>query len=38
MNYNIAAYADKAEAHRAYPEAPVMTLDDLLAAPAKDQS
>jgi len=38
MNYNIAAYADNAEAHRAYPEAPVMTLDDLLATPAKEQS
>jgi len=38
MNYNIAAYADKAEAHRVYPEAPVMTLDDLLAALAREQS
>jgi copper chaperone NosL len=38
MNYNIAAYADNAEAHRAYPKAPVMTLDDLLAAMAKEQS
>jgi len=38
MNYNIAAYADNAEAHRASPQAPVMALDDLLAASAKKQS
>jgi hypothetical protein len=38
MNYGLAAYADNTEAHRAYPQAPVMTLDDLLAALAKEQS
>ena len=38
MNYGVAAYGDTAAAHRAYPQAPVMSLDDLLTALAKEQS